>query len=99
VLPTRATCGRHRCASNRTTRALVRNEDLRILGWTVDTRDWQRPGAATITRRAVRGARPGGVVLMHDGGGDRRQTVASLENTIRKLKAKGYTFVLARAPK
>ncbi|MBB2940689.1 peptidoglycan/xylan/chitin deacetylase (PgdA/CDA1 family) [Actinoplanes lutulentus] len=82
-------------ASNRTTRAVVRDEGLRILGWTVDTRDWQRPGAAVITRRAVRGARPGGVVLMHDGGGDRRQTVASLENTIRKLKAAGYTFVLA----
>ncbi|WP_229070067.1 polysaccharide deacetylase family protein [Actinoplanes sp. DH11] len=82
-------------SSNTRTRAVVRNEGLRILGWTVDTRDWERPGSATITKRAVNNTRPGGVVLMHDGGGNRSQTVASLNNTIRKLKAKGYTFVLA----
>ena len=76
-------------------RAVVRSENLRILGWTVDTRDWSRPGTSTITSRAVKGARPGAVILMHDGGGNRSQTVASLNNTIRQLKAKGYTFVLA----
>ncbi|MEU4423790.1 polysaccharide deacetylase family protein [Actinoplanes sp. NPDC024001] len=82
-------------ASNSVTRAVVRGEGLRILGWTVDTRDWQGPPAAVITRRAVRDVRPGAVVLMHDGGGERGPTVASLDRTIRKLKAKGYTFVLA----
>ncbi|WP_328471683.1 polysaccharide deacetylase family protein [Actinoplanes sp. NBC_00393] len=82
-------------ASDPAARAVVRGEGLRILGWTVDTRDWQGPPAPTITRRAVRDTRPGAVILMHDGGGDRRPTVASLPNTIRKLKAKGYVFVLA----
>ncbi|MEV4349992.1 polysaccharide deacetylase family protein [Actinoplanes sp. NPDC049596] len=82
-------------ASNSRTRTVVRGQNLRILGWTVDTRDWSRPGSATITSRAVKGARPGAVILMHDGGGNRSQTVASLNATIRQLKAKGYTFVLA----
>jgi peptidoglycan/xylan/chitin deacetylase (PgdA/CDA1 family) len=61
----------------------------------VDTRDWQRPPARTITARVVRHAKPGAVVLMHDGGGDRRNTVASLDATIRQLKSRGYTFILA----
>lgn len=82
-------------ASNSATRAVVRAEGLRILGWTVDTLDWQKPPASTITRRVVRNVHPGAIVLMHDGGGDRSHTVASLDATIRKLKAKGYTFVRA----
>ncbi|GAA2859848.1 hypothetical protein Acy02nite_55960 [Actinoplanes cyaneus] len=82
-------------ASNARTRIVVRNQGLRILGWTVDTRDWSRPGAKTIENRAVTGTRPGAVILMHDGGGNRSQTVAALDDVIRRLKAKGYTFVLA----
>ncbi|SNY70276.1 polysaccharide deacetylase family protein [Paractinoplanes atraurantiacus] len=82
-------------ASNSRVRTVVRDQNLRILGWTVDTRDWSRPGTSTITSRAVKGARNGGVILMHDGGGNRSQTVASLNATIKQLKAKGYTFVLA----
>lgn len=82
-------------ASNARVRNVVRNQNLRILGWTVDTRDWSRPGTNTIVNRAVNNTRPGGVILMHDGGGNRTQTVAALDKTIKKLKAKGYTFVLA----
>ncbi|MEU4563089.1 polysaccharide deacetylase family protein [Actinoplanes sp. NPDC023936] len=82
-------------ASNSRTRKVVRDQGLRILGWTVDTRDWSRPGTSVIVSRAVNNTRPGGVVLMHDGGGNRSQTVAALDKTIKKLKAKGYTFVLA----
>ncbi|BFU45796.1 polysaccharide deacetylase family protein [Krasilnikovia sp. MM14-A1004] len=81
-------------ASNARVRAVVRDCGLRNLGWTVDTRDWERPAAHTITARVLRGARPGAVVLMHDGGGNRSHTVASLDSTIRQLKRKGYTFVL-----
>jgi peptidoglycan/xylan/chitin deacetylase (PgdA/CDA1 family) len=82
-------------ASSPRTRTVVRQQGLRILGWTVDTRDWSRPGAAVIERRAVDRTRPGAVILMHDGGGNRSQTVAALDDVIRRLKAKGYTFVLA----
>ncbi|WP_412753685.1 polysaccharide deacetylase family protein [Krasilnikovia sp. M28-CT-15] len=81
-------------SSSARVRAIVRSCGLRNLGWTVDTRDWERPSARTITARVLRGARPGAVVLMHDGGGNRSHTVASLDSTIRQLQRKGYTFVL-----
>ncbi|GAB1646235.1 polysaccharide deacetylase family protein [Krasilnikovia sp. MM14-A1259] len=81
-------------SSNARVRTIVRDNGLRILGWTVDTRDWERPPARTITARVLHGARPGAVVLMHDGGGNRSNTVASLDSTIRQLRSKGYTFVL-----
>jgi chitin deacetylase len=43
--------------------------------------------------RVVRNVRPGAVVLMHDGGGDRSHTVAALPQIIKQLKAMGYSFV------
>jgi peptidoglycan/xylan/chitin deacetylase (PgdA/CDA1 family) len=82
-------------ASNARVRAVVRGTGLRSLGWNVDTRDWQRPPARTITARAVGHSHPGAVILMHDGGGDRTHTIASLDATIKQLRHKGYTFVLA----
>lgn len=82
-------------SSNARVRSVVRDCRLRILGWTVDTGDYLRPPARTITARVVGNVRPGAVVLMHDGGGDRTNTVNSLEQMIRQLKRKGYTFVVA----
>lgn len=73
--------------------AQARKERERIIMWTVDPQDWRRPGAGAIARRVIGQVRPGSVVLMHDGGGDRRQTAAALPYIIRALKAKGYTFV------
>ena len=43
--------------------------------------DWQEPGAEVIAERLVSGARPGAIVLLHDGGGDRTQTVEALAPT------------------
>jgi peptidoglycan/xylan/chitin deacetylase (PgdA/CDA1 family) len=67
---------------------------LRPLGWTVDTRDWARPGAASILATAKRELRPGGVVLMHDGGGNRDQTVEALRELLPWLSQQGYRFSL-----
>lgn len=64
-----------------------------VLIWSVDTADWRRPGASRIASRAVRGASPGAIILMHDGGGDRRQTVAALPEILDALEKKGYRFV------
>jgi peptidoglycan-N-acetylglucosamine deacetylase len=66
---------------------------LRWVQWDVDTSDWKGPSADYITSRVVRNVRPGSVVLMHDGGGDRSHTVKALPDIIKKLKAMGYTFV------
>ncbi|WP_246486527.1 polysaccharide deacetylase family protein [Kribbella qitaiheensis] len=60
--------------------------------WTVDPADWSRPGTSTIVRRVLANVRNGSVILMHDGGGDRSQTVAALPTILRTLKARGYAF-------
>ncbi|AFZ04081.1 polysaccharide deacetylase family protein [Calothrix sp. PCC 6303] len=46
-----------------------------------------------FVKNVIRDAKPGGIVLMHDGGGDRRRTVQALPGIIQGLKAKGYRFV------
>ena len=66
---------------------------LRWVQWDVDTDDWKKPSAGNIVSRVVRNVRPGAVVLMHDGGGDRSHTVAALPQIIKQLKAMGYSFV------
>ena len=62
------------------------------IGWDVDTKDWSRPGTEAI-EQALLSAKPGDVVLMHDGGGDRSQTVEALRSALPKLVAQGYKFV------
>ncbi|MEY9864569.1 peptidoglycan/xylan/chitin deacetylase (PgdA/CDA1 family) [Catenulispora sp. GAS73] len=66
----------------------------KIALWTVDPRDWSRPGTATIQNRVLSQVRPGSVVVLHDGGGDRSQTVAALGGILKTLKARGYTFAI-----
>jgi peptidoglycan/xylan/chitin deacetylase (PgdA/CDA1 family) len=61
--------------------------------WDVDSNDYQRPSAATMTRRIVAATRAGSIILLHDGGGDRTATVAALPGIITRLQAKGYEFV------
>lgn len=60
------------------------------LAWTVDSLDWTTPGTATIIRRILDGAAPGVVVLSHDAGGDRSQSVAALRTYLPELLARGY---------
>jgi peptidoglycan/xylan/chitin deacetylase (PgdA/CDA1 family) len=67
--------------------------DLTTVTWDVDPRDWSNPGAGAI-RAAVTGAvQPGSIVDMHDGGGDRSQTLAALPAIIRELHHRGYRLV------
>ena len=70
----------------------VHRQGMRALGWNVDPADYTRPGAAAITTRILAQLRPGAVILMHDGGGNRGQTVAQLQGLIDRLRALGYTF-------
>ncbi len=62
------------------------------IGWDVDTEDWSRPGSDAILD-AILSVKPGQVILMHDGGGDRTQTVEALKQAMPKLVEKGYKFV------
>jgi peptidoglycan-N-acetylglucosamine deacetylase len=65
---------------------------LKSLSWSVDARDWARPGAAQIIQQIRTQLRPRGVVLMHDGGGDRSQTVAALRQLVPALLREGWIF-------
>jgi cellulose synthase/poly-beta-1,6-N-acetylglucosamine synthase-like glycosyltransferase/peptidoglycan/xylan/chitin deacetylase (PgdA/CDA1 family) len=58
-----------------------------------DGEDWRRPGVAEIVRNATPPGRQGGIVLLHDGGGDRSQTLAAVRRLIPKLKRRGFQFV------
>jgi chitin deacetylase len=63
------------------------------LMWSADSRDFQRPAPATMVNTVLKSARPGGIVLLHDGGGDRTNTINALPQIIAKLKQQGYSFV------
>jgi cellulose synthase/poly-beta-1,6-N-acetylglucosamine synthase-like glycosyltransferase len=58
----------------------------------LDTRDWERQGPERIAQAALPEADRGAIVMLHDGGGDREQTVAALRLLIDKLRARGYAF-------
>ena len=62
--------------------------------WNVDPQDWRRPGAEQIAEHLISHARPGAILLMHDGGGERSQTVEALETVLGELSARGYSFAL-----
>jgi peptidoglycan/xylan/chitin deacetylase (PgdA/CDA1 family) len=79
-------------ATDSRTSALAAELGKTILLWDVDTQDWRRPGAEQIAAHVLANARPGAIVLMHDGGGDRSQTVAALDLALAELSARGYTF-------
>ncbi len=62
------------------------------LDWSVDPRDWSRPGVAAIVGNIMRNTRTGSIILEHDGGGDRAQTVAALKIVLPRLLDAGYHF-------
>ncbi|MFJ7968393.1 bifunctional polysaccharide deacetylase/glycosyltransferase family 2 protein [Streptomyces sp. NPDC096324] len=72
-------------------------KELGGLGYTsvfvdTDSDDWKKPGVSKIVQWATPKKNKGAIVLMHDAGGDRSQTVRALDTYIKKMKAKGYTF-------
>lgn len=78
---------------NATTLSLLRERDMVMVLWAVDTSDYEQPGVKQIIYTALSGAQPGAVILFHDGGGDRSQTVAALPRIIERLHERGYQLV------
>jgi peptidoglycan/xylan/chitin deacetylase (PgdA/CDA1 family) len=77
-------------AWNRTAFQLGADMGMDPLAWTVDTLDWTTPGTGAIVEAVERGAAPGVVVLSHDAGGDRSQSVRALRRYLPRLLDSGY---------
>lgn len=67
---------------------------MQPLGWRLAVTDWEPPGTDELVRRLETGITPEAVVLLHDGGGDRSQTVDAVDRIIPAFKADGWRFVL-----
>lgn len=73
--------------------SVARADSMSSVLWDVDTVDWTLPGSQAIYQRAVNGARAGSIVLMHDGGGPRGQTLSALPRIIETLQSRGFELV------
>ena len=79
-------------STNRSTRNEAAQMGMKLVMWDIDPRDWSRPGAAHIASVILAHAAPGAMVLMHDGGANRAQTVAALQTVLSQLSRRGYHF-------
>lgn len=61
--------------------------------WTQDTKDWKNPGVQRIVNKVCNNAKPGNIVLFHDAGGNREQTVQAVKIILDKLSKEGYQFI------
>ncbi|MBT2450520.1 polysaccharide deacetylase family protein [Streptomyces sp. ISL-43] len=68
------------------------------LAWTLDTLDWKEPGTTTIVSRVLKAAGPGVIVLNHDAGGNRSQSVQALATYLPQLLGRGYRMTLPALP-
>ena len=72
--------------------AVARAGGMRVLTWNVDSNDYLKLAPEKLVANVMGAVKPGSVILLHDGGGDRAGTVAALRPLIRALKAQGYSF-------
>jgi peptidoglycan/xylan/chitin deacetylase (PgdA/CDA1 family) len=75
------------------TLALLGERRMLMVLWSVNPEDYYRPGTEAIVARVLAAVRPGSIVLMHDGGGDRTQTVAAVPKIVRMLRRRHYKLV------
>ncbi len=74
---------------NATTFKLLHRLHLLMVLWSTDTEDYTLPGVPAIVQNALAGAHPGAIILMHDGGGNRSETIAALPAIVAGLRKKG----------
>ncbi len=67
----------------------LRHLHLLMILWSVDTADYTLPGTQAIVERALVGAKPGAIILMHDAGGNRSETIAALPAIVKGLRKRG----------
>jgi peptidoglycan-N-acetylglucosamine deacetylase len=72
---------------------IARSLGLATVLWNVDPRDWALPGTGAIRRTVLSEVRPGSIIISHDGGGPRAETLAAYPGIIVALRARGYRIV------
>jgi peptidoglycan/xylan/chitin deacetylase (PgdA/CDA1 family) len=80
-------------ATNNTVLAQARNLHYTTVMWDGSAADWELPGVHAIVSSTLSYARNGAILLLHDGGGNRAETIAALPIIIATLKSRGYKFV------
>jgi peptidoglycan/xylan/chitin deacetylase (PgdA/CDA1 family) len=80
-------------AFNQDTVQQLKRLGMLMVLWSVDTQDYVDPGVRVVVKRALEGAHPGAIMLMHDGGGNRSQTVAAIPIIVRALRRRHYRLV------
>ncbi len=71
----------------------ARSLGMATVGWNVDPSDYTQPGTAAIEQRVLAQVRPGSIIISHDGGGPRGQTLAAYPKIIAALRRRGYGIV------
>jgi peptidoglycan/xylan/chitin deacetylase (PgdA/CDA1 family) len=80
-------------AYDKTTLELLRERGMTMVLWSVDSKDYERPGVDAIVDRVLTDVKPGAIVLLHDAGGDRSQTIEALPRIVLGLRRRHYTLV------
>jgi peptidoglycan-N-acetylglucosamine deacetylase len=71
----------------------ARSMGFTTIQWDIDPRDWSLPGVSAIYDNVIANAHPGAIVIQHDGGGNRSETLAALPQEIQTLRSRGYQLV------
>lgn len=80
--------------SERVVNAAKKGHHLIVMwSWTQDTKDWSNPGTGKIINKVCENAKPGNIILFHDFGRNRTQTVNALAVILERLSKEGYQFV------
>lgn len=78
---------------NATTLAITKKLKMLTVLWSIDPGDFRQPGVEKIVQNVMTNAKPGAIVLLHDAGGPREQTVAAIPRIVAGLRRRGYTLV------
>ena len=80
-------------AYDATTLDLLRERGMTMILWSVDSKDYERPGVDAIVARVLSDVKPGAIILLHDAGGDRSQTIEALPRIVLGLRQRHYALV------
>nr|WP_274532164.1 polysaccharide deacetylase family protein [Ktedonobacter racemifer] len=81
-------------SKNENVNNIARELGLTQILWSIDTQDWQQPGVDQIVKTVLTKIKGGDIILMHDGGGNRAETVQALALIISELQQQGFTFIV-----